>query len=124
MITRLTRAGMLENLGQDFIITAKMKGLSERKVFYKHAFRNAILPVVTYAGIRVGHIFSGALLTETVFSWPGLGRLMYDSILRRDYPLIMGVLVMASIVVALATLAVDLAYGFIDPRIRYGEKRM
>ena len=110
---------MLECLGQDYIITARMKGIDERAVFYRHAFRNALLPVVTYIGIRLGHVLSGALLTETVFGWPGLGRLMYESVLRRDYPLIMGMLVVVSLLVALVTLIVDVAYAFLDPRVRF-----
>jgi peptide/nickel transport system permease protein len=119
LMTRLTRSSMLETLGQDFIITARSKGLDENIVIYRHALRNALLPVVTILGINIGYVLAGAVLTETVFSWPGLGRLTYESALRRDYPIIMGMLVLTSIIVIVATLITDIVYSVLDPRIRY-----
>ena len=116
--SRLSRASMLEVLGSDYVRTARSKGLSERKVVYKHALRNAVLPVVTIAGIQFGYLIAGAVLVETVFSWPGMGRLMFDGILRRDYPLIMGILIFSSTLVIIANLVTDILYGFLDPRIR------
>jgi len=116
--SRLSRASMLEVIGSDYIRTARAKGLAERKVVYKHALRNAVLPVVTVAGIQLGHILAGAILVETVFSWPGMGRLMFEGILRRDYPLIMGILIFSSVMVIVANLLTDILYGVLDPRIR------
>ncbi len=116
--SRLSRASMLEVIGSDYVRTARAKGLSERVVIYKHALRNAILPVLTVFGIQIGHLLAGAILVETVFTWPGMGRLMFDGILRRDYPLIMGILIFSSVLVILANLITDLLYGVLDPRIR------
>ena len=116
--SRLSRASMLEVIGSDYIRTARAKGLAERKVVYKHALRNAVLPVVTVAGIQLGHVLAGAILVETVFSWPGMGRLMFEGILRRDYPLIMGILIFSSVMVIVANLLTDILYGVLDPRIR------
>jgi peptide/nickel transport system permease protein len=116
--SRLSRASMLEVIGSDYVRTARAKGLSERMVIYKHALRNAILPVLTVFGIQVGHLLAGAILVETVFTWPGMGRLMFEGILRRDYPLIMGILIFSSVLVILANLITDLLYGVLDPRIR------
>jgi len=116
--SRLSRSSMLDVLGADFIRTARAKGLPERVVLYKHALRNALLPVVTVLGLQFGNVLAGAILVETVFNWPGLGRLAFDSVLRRDYPTILGVLVFASIVVIVMNLLTDLAYRLIDPRIK------
>jgi peptide/nickel transport system permease protein len=113
--SRLSRASMLEVIGSDYVRTARAKGLPERAVIYKHALRNAILPIF---GIQIGHLLAGAVLVETVFTWPGMGRLMFEGILRRDYPLIMGILIFSSILVIIANLLTDLLYGFVDPRIR------
>ena len=118
--SRLSRATMLEVLQSDYIRTARAKGLAERAVVYKHALRNAVIPVVTIAGIQFGALLSGALLVETVFNWPGLGRLAFDSILRRDTPVLLGVLLMSSVLVIVANLLTDVAYRVIDPRIRVG----
>jgi peptide/nickel transport system permease protein len=115
--SRLARSSMLDVLGADFIRTARAKGLPERVVLYKHALRNALLPVVTVLGLQFGNVLAGAILVETVFNWPGLGRLAFESVLRRDYPTILGVLVFASIVVVIMNLLTDLAYRLIDPRI-------
>jgi len=116
--SRLARASMLDVLGADYIRTARAKGLADRVVLYKHALRNAVLPVVTLLGLQFGNVIAGAILVETVFNWPGLGRLAFDSVLRRDYPTILGVLLFSSIVVVVMNLLTDLAYRLIDPRIK------
>ncbi len=121
--SRLSRASMLEVLQSDYIRTARAKGLAEKVVVYKHALRNAVIPVVTIAGLQFGALLSGALLVETVFNWPGLGRLAFDSILRRDTPVLLGVLLMAAVMVVVANLLTDLLYRVIDPRIRVGARR-
>ena len=118
--SRLSRASMLEVLQSDYVRTARAKGLAERAVVYKHALRNAVIPVVTIAGLQFGSLLSGALLVETVFNWPGLGRLAFDSILRRDTSVLLGVLLMAAVLVVIVNLITDVAYGLIDPRIRVG----
>lgn len=116
--SRLARASMLDVLGSDFIRTARAKGLSERVVLYKHALRNAVLPVITILGLQFGNVMAGAILVETVFNWPGLGRLAFESVLRRDYPTILGVLLFSSIVVVIMNQLTDLAYRLVDPRIK------
>lgn len=119
--SRLARASMLEVLSSDYIRTARAKGLREQLVIYKHALRNALLPVVTIAGLQFGQLFSGAVLVETVFSWPGLGTLAFDSILRRDSPTLLGILFFSTLLVIVANLLTDVAYRIIDPRIRTRE---
>ena len=116
--SRLARSSMLDVLGSDFIRTARAKGLSDRVVLYKHALRNALLPVVTVLGLQFGNVLAGAILVETVFNWPGLGRLAFESVLRRDYPTILGVLLFSSVVVVVMNQLTDLCYRFIDPRIK------
>lgn len=116
--SRLARASMMEVLSADYIRTARAKGLSEMMVLYKHALRNAVLPVVTMLGLQFGNVLAGAILVETVFNWPGLGRLAFDSVLRRDYPTLMGILLFASILVVIMNQLTDLAYRIIDPRIK------
>lgn len=116
--SRLSRASMLEVLSSDYIRTARAKGASQRSVLFKHALRNAALPILTVAGLQFGNLISGALLVETVFNWPGMGRLAFESILRRDYPTIMGVLFFASAMVVIANLLTDLSYRLADPRLR------
>lgn len=116
--SRLSRSSMLDVLGSDFIRTARAKGLADRVVMYKHALRNALLPVVTVLGLQFGNVMAGAILVETVFNWPGLGRLAFESVLRRDYPTILGLLLFSSIVVVVMNLLTDLAYRLIDPRIK------
>jgi peptide/nickel transport system permease protein len=116
--SRLSRASMLDVLGSDFIRTARAKGLAEGIVLYKHALRNAVLPVITILGLQFGNVLAGAILVETVFNWPGLGRLAFESVLRRDYPTILGVLLFSSIVVVVMNQVTDLAYRVIDPRIK------
>ncbi len=115
---RLARASMLDVLGADYIRTARAKGASERSVLFHHALRNAMLPILTVAGLQFGNLISGALLVETVFNWPGMGRLAFDSILRRDYPTVLGVLFFASMMVVVANLITDLSYRLVDPRLR------
>jgi peptide/nickel transport system permease protein len=117
--TRLMRASMLEVLNLDFVRTARAKGLSERSVAWKHAARNALLPVVTIAGLQIGHFMGGSVLVETIFGWPGLGRLVFDSLAQRDANLLMGIFLVSSILVVLVNLLADLTYGFLDPRISH-----
>lgn len=114
---RLMRSSMLEVLGRDFITAARAKGLAERKIAWSHAAPNAILPVVTIAGVMFGNMLGGSILVETVFGWPGLGRLIFDALLQRDLNLLLGILFISSLVVVVANLLVDLAYGLLDPRI-------
>ena len=115
--TRLMRAAMLEVYGLDFITAARAKGLSEGVIAWTHALRNALLPVVTLAGVQIGHLLGGSVLVETVFGWPGLGRLVFDALLQRDLNLLLGILFVSSVVVVIANLIVDLLYGLLDPRI-------
>jgi peptide/nickel transport system permease protein len=119
IIARVTRSSMLEVLRQDFIRTERAKGLSERTVIYKHAVRNAMVPVVTVIGLNFGLLLSGAILTETVFSWPGLGRLVVNSVYQRDYPLVVGCILIFAIVFVIVNLITDILYTYIDPRIKY-----
>lgn len=116
--SRLARASMMEALSADYIRTARAKGLSETVVLYKHALRNAVLPVITMLGLQFGNVLAGAILVETVFNWPGLGRLAFDSVLRRDYPTMLGILLFASLLVVIMNQLTDLAYRIIDPRIK------
>jgi peptide/nickel transport system permease protein len=118
-IARTTRSSMLEILRQDFIRTERAKGLTERKVIYKHAIRNAMVPVVTVIGLNFGLLLSGAILTETVFSWPGVGRLVVDAVYDRDYPLVIGCVLVFALVFVIVNLITDLLYTYIDPRIHY-----
>jgi peptide/nickel transport system permease protein len=115
---RLMRTSLVEVGGMEYLTTARAKGLRERVVIYKHALRNALLPVVTMMGLNVGHLVAGAVLTETVFAWPGLGRLIFDAILHRDYPVMLGGLLVVSVCVVVGNLLADVAYAVIDPRIR------
>jgi len=117
-VMRFVRASMIEALGQDYILTARSKGISERKIFFKHALKNALLPVVTYIGLRLGYMLSGAVVIESVFGWPGLGLLMIDALFDRDYPLIMGMFIVISLSVTIITFIVDITYTYLDPRIR------
>jgi len=117
---RLARASMLDVLGSDYVRTARAKGASERSVLFKHALRNAALPIITVAGLQFGGLISGALLVETVFNWPGMGTLAFDAILRRDYTTVLGVLFFAAAMVVIANLITDLSYRLADPRIRTG----
>jgi len=119
LYARLTRSSMLEELRKDYITTARSKGLDDRSILYRHALKNALIPTITIIGIRLSFMFTGAVVTETIFAWPGIGRLMYDSIYTRDYPLLMGIFVISSAVTVLANFLADIAYCIVDPRIRY-----
>ncbi|MBE7521376.1 MAG: ABC transporter permease subunit [Burkholderiales bacterium] len=121
VIARMTRSSMLEVLGEDYIRTARAKGLPARRVIALHAFRNALIPVITVIGLQVGVLFTGAILTETIFSWPGVGKWLIEAINRRDYPVLQGGLLLLGVVVMLVNLAVDVAYGVINPRIRHAK---
>jgi peptide/nickel transport system permease protein len=119
LIARIARSCMLDVLGQDYIRTARAKGLHPRTVTYVHAFRNALVPVVAVIGITTAILIGGAVVTEIVFNIPGLGRLVITAILRRDYPVVQGVVLATAAVYVVINLMVDLLYAFIDPRIRY-----
>ncbi|HUV07918.1 MAG TPA: nickel ABC transporter permease [Spirochaetia bacterium] len=118
-IARMTRSSMLEVLSQDYTTTARSKGLKEQVVIVKHALKNALIPIITVIGLQFGLLLGGAVLTETVFAWPGVGRLIVDSILARDYPVIQGAILVFGLLYILVNLAVDLLYAYVDPRIRY-----
>jgi dipeptide transport system permease protein len=118
VIARQTRSAMLEVLSEDYIRTARAKGLTPLRVNGLHALRNALIPVVTVIGLSVGTLLAGAILTETIFSWPGVGKWMVDSIFRRDYPVVQGGLLLIAVVVMIVNLTVDMLYGLINPRIR------
>lgn len=119
LIFRMTRANMLELFNEDYVLTARAKGLPERTVVMKHILRNALLPVVSVIGNNFAHVLGGAILTETIFGWPGIGRLVASSINSRDYPVLMGVFIMVAILVVIVNLITDIVYVYIDPRIRY-----
>ncbi|MBD2804956.1 dipeptide ABC transporter permease DppB [Xenorhabdus sp. 42] len=119
VIVRMTRSAMLEVLGEDYIRTARAKGLSRVRVIIVHALRNALLPVVTVIGLQVGIMLAGAILTETIFSWPGLGRWLVDALQRRDYPVVQGGVLLVATMIILVNLVVDLLYGIVNPRIRH-----
>ncbi|MEG3834585.1 ABC transporter permease [Microcoleus sp. MON2_D6] len=119
IIARITRSAMLEVLSQDYIRTARAKGLPEYWVILKHALKNAFLPIVTTIGLQFGTLLGGAILTETIFSWPGIGSWIYSGILTRDYPIVQGGVIFVSVTFVLINLAVDISYAFLDPRIQY-----
>lgn len=119
LVARQTRSAMLEVLGQDFVRTARAKGAGRRDVLVKHALRNALLPVITAIGLQFGALIGGAVLTESVFGWPGVGRLLLDSIFSRDYPVVQGVVLLLASAFVVINLLVDLLYAYVDPRIRY-----
>ena len=116
---RLARSSMIEVLSQDYVRLARAKGLRERDVVWKHAFRNARLPIVTVIGLNLGFIFSGAVLTETVFSWPGMGRLMIQAIFERDVPLLMGDFIIGAVIIIIMNIVTDISYAYLDPRITF-----
>jgi peptide/nickel transport system permease protein len=118
-IARMARSTMLDVLHLDFVRTARAKGVGERRVVSRHALRNALLPVVTLIGLQLGLLLSGAVLTETIFALPGLGRLAITSVLARDYPVVQGVVIIAAVIFVAANLLVDVLYAYLDPRIRY-----
>lgn len=119
LITRMTRSSMLEVLGQDSIRTARAKGLAERVVILRHALRNALIPIVTVIGLQFGGLLGGAVLTESVFGWPGMGLLLVDSIFARDYPMIQGIVLIYAVLILVLNFLIDILYGLLDPRIHY-----
>ncbi|SFB81273.1 peptide/nickel transport system permease protein [Brevinema andersonii] len=118
VITRMTRSSMLDVVRQDYIRTARAKGVSEKNVIYKHAFRNALIPVLTVIGIQFGTLLGGAILTESVFSWPGIGRLLVEAIRQKDTPRVMGVVIFLAAAFSVVNLVVDILYAYADPRIK------
>ena len=118
IIARMTRSSLLEVLGQDYVRTANAKGMSPRIVMFRHGLRNALLPIVTVIGLSVGALLSGAVLTETIFNLPGLGKTIYESITGRDYIVIQGMALVVAIIYVVVNLIVDLSYGYLDPRVR------
>ena len=119
IIARMTRSSLLDTLGEDYIRTARAKGLYERSVLFVHALGNALLPITTVVGLQLGFLLGGAILTETIFSWPGLGRLVVNRILARDYPAVQGSVIIIAVTFVLINLVVDVSYAFMDPRIHY-----
>lgn len=122
ILARMIRSSLLEVMGEDYVRTARAKGLDEPHVLWRHAMRNAWLPVVTLIGLQLGALLGGAVVTEVVFDWPGIGSLMIDSIQRRDYPVVQGCVLFVSLTYVLVNTVTDIAYGLVDPRIRYGGK--
>jgi len=119
-IARNTRSSMMETLSQDYIVTAHAKGVSERVVIWRHALKNSFIPIITVIGLQFGSLLGGTVLTETVFAWPGIGRLLVSSILGRDYPMIQGIILVFALLFVLTNILVDLVYVFLDPKVRYG----
>ena len=119
VIARMTRSAMLEVLREDYIRTARAKGLSPTRVVFVHGLRNALIPVLTVFGLQVGALLAGAVLTETIFSWPGIGKWLIDSISRRDYPVVQGGILLVASLIIFVNLLVDILYGVINPRIRH-----
>lgn len=119
LVTRLVRSGMLDVLGEDYIRTARAKGLKERRVIVRHALRNILIPLVTVVGLQLGALFGGAVITESIFAWPGVGRLALQAINARDYPLVQAAVLFISVVYVFLNLLVDIIYVYLDPRIRY-----
>ena len=119
LITRITRSSMLEVVRQDYIRAAKSKGMSERGVIFRHSLRNAMIPIITVLGLQFGFLLAGAFFVEWVFAWPGIGRLAVHSIMMRDYPVVLGALLVTSVAYVLINIVVDIIYAFIDPRVQY-----
>lgn len=119
VIARITRSAMLEVIRADYVVTARAKGLSEWQVTLKHALRNALIPVITIIGVEMGSVLSGAVITETIFNWPGVGRLLVDSINKRDLPMVQGSVIFIALLFAMVNLVVDISYALVDPRVRY-----
>ena len=124
IITRMTRSSMLDTLQQDFIRTARAKGVAEGKVIRKHALRNGLIPIITVIGLQLGSLLGGAVLTETVFSWPGIGAYTVTCILKSDFPVVQGVVLLVAAIFVLMNLIVDVIYAFLDPRIKYSKKEV
>lgn len=125
LITRTTRSSMLDVIRQDYMTTARAKGCSEKRVIFRHGLKNALIPIITAIGLQMSLVITGSVLAETVFSWPGIGRLVYDSISKRDTPMVTGAIIMCSVLMCIINLVVDLIYAFFDPRIKaqYSKKR-
>jgi peptide/nickel transport system permease protein len=117
--SRYVRANMLEVIGQDYIRTARAKGLANRRIVFVHALKNAALPLVTVVGLDLPFLLAGAVVTETIFAWPGMGRLFYDHTTRSDFPVLMGIIMIISVAVVIFQILTDMTYTFLDPRIRY-----
>jgi peptide/nickel transport system permease protein len=118
ILTRMVRAAVMEELASDYVRTARAKGLSERAVLYRHAFRNALIPTLTIIGLQFGSLLAGSIITETIFSWPGIGRLTVQAISSRDFPLLQGCILLIAVTYVVVNLATDLIYAFVDPRVR------
>ncbi len=121
-MARLTRSTLLEVVRQDYIRMARAKGLSERVVIFKHALRNAMIPVITYVGMDLAFLMGGAVVTETVFAWPGLGRLAVQALRQKDIPVVLGTVLFTSALIVVANLLTDLSYAAVDPRVKLGDK--
>jgi peptide/nickel transport system permease protein len=117
-ISRFTRTKMLEVMGEDYIRTARAKGLNQRTIWWRHAFRNALLPIVTFLGPALGFLLGGAVIIETIFSWPGMGRLITNAMFARDYPVVMGSVIFSAVLYIFGLLVSDILYSVVDPRIR------
>jgi peptide/nickel transport system permease protein len=122
ILSRMVRAALLEVLGEDYIRTAKAKGLSPRQVVWRHALRNALLPIITVLALQLGTLLGGAVITEVVFSWPGIGQLVVESIQRRDYPVVQGCVLLISLIYVAVNMVTDFIYGWADPRVRLGNR--
>jgi peptide/nickel transport system permease protein len=118
ILTRMVRGSMIEELGSDYVRTARAKGLSERAVLYRHAFPNALVPIITILGLQFGTLLAGTIVTESIFSWPGIGRLTVQAIQSRDYPLLQGCILVIALSYVVVNLLTDVVYSLIDPRIR------
>ena len=121
VILRMTRASMLEVVHEDYIRTARSKGVSERWIFFRHALRNALIPIVTIVGLQLGALLTGTVITETIFDWPGLGTLLYGAIQRRDYPMVQGCVLFVAFIYVAVNLLTDLSYGLVNPKVRMGK---
>jgi len=119
LFVRLVRSGMLDVLGQDYVRTARAKGLPERLVVFRHALRNILIPLVTLAGLQMGQLMAGAVVTERIFAWPGIGRLLLDAIYRLDFPVVIATAMVVAVIFVLINLVVDMTYTWLDPRVRY-----
>ena len=117
--TRMVRSSMLEEIHQDYVRTARAKGLSETRVMFRHALQNGLIPVVTVMGLQLGNLLAGAIIIETIFSWPGIGQLLFQAISARDYPLVQGSILTIALTYIIINRLTDLAYSFVDPRVRY-----
>jgi peptide/nickel transport system permease protein len=117
-LTRMVRSSVIEEMGEDYVRTARAKGLNERQVIYKHILKNGLIPVVTVIGLQFGVLLAGAIITEVIFSWPGIGRLTVEAINSRDYPMVQGCILMIALTYIIANLLTDFAYRLLDPRIK------